>query len=41
MWLRALDLGVLFLWLSIDSYVLRRRGSRAARRRSCRLVQSP
>ena len=33
MWLRALDLGVLFLWLSIDSYVLRCRGSRAAHRR--------
>jgi protein-S-isoprenylcysteine O-methyltransferase len=33
MWLRALDLGVLILWLSIDSYVLRGRGSRAARRR--------
>ncbi|MBZ5640628.1 MAG: isoprenylcysteine carboxylmethyltransferase family protein [Acidobacteriia bacterium] len=31
--LRALDLGLLFLWLSIDFVVLRRRGSRDARRR--------
>jgi protein-S-isoprenylcysteine O-methyltransferase len=33
MWLRALDLGVLFLWLSIDVVVLSRRGPREARRR--------